>query len=165
MLHSGTAGAALAGALHGIRGVAVSLASAAPQHWDTAGAVLQPVLAWAAEHGRTDRVLNLNVPDLPVQRVRGLRQAPLARLGAVQATVEASDGAVRLTYADVETFAGADATPDAELDPDAPGADGGPVTDSVLLAHGWATLTQLRAPADDPLPDFVGWDGPPPPVA
>ena len=119
MLHSGTAGAALAGALHGIRGVAVSARERRAAALGHRGRRAQPVLAWAAEHGRTDRVLNLNVPDLPVQRVRGLRQAPLAGLGAVQATVEASDGAVRLTYADVETFAGADATPDTgpQLDP------------------------------------------------
>ena len=164
ILHSGTVGAALAGALHGIPGIAVSLASGSPQHWATPGAVLKPVLAWAVEHGRTDRVLNLNVPDLPVDRVRGLRQVPLARLGAVQATVETTDGAVRLIHTDTETFAGADATPDQEIDPDGPGPGGGPVTDSVLLAHGWATLTQLWAPADDPIADVVGWDGPPPSV-
>jgi 5'-nucleotidase len=162
VLHSGTAGAAMAGALHGIRGIAVSLASSAPRHWDTAGAVLAPVLAWAQEHAPTDRVLNLNVPDLPPERVRGLRRAPLARLGAVQATVDRTGGALRLTYADVETFAGADARTDEEIDPDAPSPTGELPTDSVLLAHGWATLTQLRAPADDPDAPLPSWDGPPP---
>lgn len=159
LLHSGTAGAALAGALHGIPGIAVSLASAAPQHWDTAGVVLGPVLAWAEEHARPDRVLNLNVPDLPPERVRGLRRAPLARLGAVQAKVDRAGGFLRLSYADVETFAGADAVPDKEIDPDAPDATGALPTDSVLLAHGWATVTQLRAPADDPDAPLPRWDG------
>lgn len=152
LLHSGTAGAALTGALHGIPGIAVSIASGAPRHWDTAGVVLEPVLAWAEEHARADRVLNLNVPDLPPARVRGLRRAPLAALGEVQSHVEHRDGRVRVTYADVETLAGADGA--AEIDPDGP-----PPTDAQLLAHGWATLTQLRAPADDPDAPLPGWDG------
>ncbi len=162
ILHSGTAGAALAGALHGIPGVAVSLASADPQHWDTAGVVLGPVLEWAAVHARKDRVVNLNVPDVPADRVRGLRRAPLARLGAVQAKVDRTGGALRLTYADVETFAGAQARTDEEIDADEPGPGGEPRTDAVLLAHGWATLTQLRAPADDPDAPLPSWDGPAP---
>ena len=159
VLHSGTAGAALAGALHAIPGVAVSLASSDPQHWGTAGAVLAPMLAWTEQHPLPDRVLNLNVPDLPPDRVRGLRPAPLARLGAVQAAVDRTEGLLRLTYADVETFAGADAVPDEEIDPDAPAPQGGPRTDAVLLAHGWATLTVLRSPAFDTDVALPSWDG------
>jgi 5'-nucleotidase len=161
LLHSGTAGAVLAGALHGIRGVAFSLASAAPEHWLTAGRVAAPVLAWAVEHAPTDRVLNVNVPDVAPDRVRGLRQAPLARLGAVQARVETTSGQMRLTYADVETFAGTDAVRDDETGvrmPEAPGDS----TDAVLLARGWATVSMIRAPADDPAALVPTWDGPPP---
>ena len=159
LLHSGTAGAALTGALHDVPGIAVSIASSDPQHWDTAGAVLGPVLAWAEEHARPDRVLNLNVPDLPTARVRGLRRAPLARLGAVQARVDREGGFLRMSSSDVETFTGGPARPDAELDPDARDADGALPTDAVLLAHGWATLTQIHSPADDPDAALPSWDG------
>ncbi len=159
ILHSGTAGAALAAALHGIRAIAVSIASPAPRHWMTAGAVLRPVLVWAEQHARADRALNLNVPDLPIGQVRGLRRARLAQLGAVQAKVETTDGHLRLSFSDVETFAGTDVPTDDHGDHST--QSDAPETDATLLAHGWATVTQLRAPADDRGAALPGWLGPP----
>lgn len=155
LLHSGTAGAAFTGALHGIPGVAVSIASSAPQHWDTAGVVLEPVLAWAEQHARGDRVLNLNVPDLPPARVRGLRRAPLAPLVEVPSRLERHDGRVRVVYDGDGMPVGSDA----HVDPAVPGPDGLLPSDALLLAHGWATLSQLRAPADDADAPLPGWDG------
>ncbi|GCD21945.1 5'/3'-nucleotidase SurE [Cellulomonas algicola] len=131
VLHSGTVGAALSGATHGIKGLAVSIAYHDPRHWETAGAFARPVLDWVVAHCPGDRVLNLNVPDLPVEQVRGLRKAPLASFGAVQARIhELEHGHLQLTYSDVEIT----------REPD---------TDAGMLARGWATVTQLLAPAFD----------------
>jgi 5'-nucleotidase len=139
VLHSGTVGAALSGATHDIPGLAVSIAEQDPRHWETAAWFARPVLEWLVAHGERNRVLNLNVPDRPVDAVRGLRKAPLASFGAVQARVhEVEHGNLQLTYADVEIT----------REPD---------TDAGLLARGWATLTQLRAPcfdADAALPEL-----------
>lgn len=52
VLHSGTVGAALSAATHGIRGLAVSLADARPQHWATAGAYTAHVLRWLLDQPR-----------------------------------------------------------------------------------------------------------------
>lgn len=131
VLHSGTVGAALSAAAHGVTGMAVSIASADPQHWDTARAVVDQGLAWLAENEIGDRVLNINVPDAPLERLRGIRPASLASFGAVQARVrEEGEGYVQLEYS---------------------GVTGGeePDTDHHLLTRGWATWTLVRAPVAD----------------
>ena len=131
VLHSGTVGAALAAATHGVRSMAVSIASADPQHWETTRAVVDHALEWLTEHDIGDRVLNVNVPDTPIDKLRGIRSAALASFGAVQARVkEEGVGYVDLTYTIVE-----------------PGDE--PNTDHHLLSRGWATWTVLRAPVAD----------------
>ncbi|MCB2412304.1 5'/3'-nucleotidase SurE [Demequina sp. TTPB684] len=131
VLHSGTVGAALSAAAHGVRGMAVSIASAEPQHWPTARAVVDRSLEWLTDHDIGDRVLNVNIPDVPLEKLRGIRPATLASFGAVQARVkEEGVGFVNLTYAKVE-----------------PGEE--PDTDHQLLSRGWATWTLVRAPVAD----------------
>lgn len=130
VLHSGTVGAPLTGTTHGIPGIAVSLASPEPQHWDTPRPYVEAALDWLLASGLRDRVLNLNVPDVPADEVRGLRQAPLAAVGVVQGVVHEHEGHLRLTYSDVESL-----------------GDAG--SDAVLLDEGFATLTLLRAPVFD----------------
>ncbi|WP_454049905.1 5'/3'-nucleotidase SurE [Cellulomonas sp. Marseille-Q8402] len=147
VLHSGTVGAALSAATHGIAGLAVSIADARPQHWSTAGVFTAHVLEWMLDQQRRpDRVINLNVPDRPLADVRGLRRAPLAAFGAVQARVhEVEHGNLMLTYSELA------ASQETE-------------TDAGLLLRGWATVTQLHAPAfdaDATLPELQGPLGPP----
>lgn len=140
VLHSGTVGAALSAATHGIRGLAVSLAAPRPRHWATAEAYAAHVLRWMLDRPpQPDRVVNLNVPDRPLAAVRRLRRAPLAAFGAVQARVhEAEHGHLVLTYAEHWV----------SREPD---------TDAGMLERGWATMTLLHAPAydaDAPLPEL-----------
>lgn len=131
VLHSGTVGAALTGTTHDIPGVAVSLASADPQHWDTPVPYVEQALDWLLASGLRDRVVNVNVPDVPPDEVQGVRQAPLAAVGVVQGIVHAVDeGHLQLTYSDIAEHGDTD-------------------TDAALLAQGFATLTLLRAPVFD----------------
>ncbi|GII98490.1 5'-nucleotidase [Sediminihabitans luteus] len=139
VLHSGTVGAALSATTHGITSVAVSIDAAAPTHWDTARRVTDHGLAWATSHDLAGRVLNLNVPDLPLDRVRGLRQAPLATFGAVSARIHQDDDR-NLTL----RYTGTDAS-------------GEPESDAGLLVRGWATATLLRAPFADVSAVFPGF--------
>jgi 5'-nucleotidase len=153
VLHSGTVGAALTAASAGLRAMAVSLDVLTPtagtaasggaaiaaldeaddeaRHWDTASHLardLFPAMAGAP----AGTVINLNVPDRPPDRVRGLRRADLARFGQVSMTIaEAGEGYVRTSVQESET------RPD-------------PGTDLSLLAEGWATVTAIRTViADD----------------
>ncbi|MGH3277266.1 MAG: 5'/3'-nucleotidase SurE [Streptosporangiaceae bacterium] len=130
VLHSGTVGAALTAASHGIPAMAISLASAAPAHWDAAGAAAARVLRWFMPRATEPVVVNVNLPDLPASELRGLRPARLAAFGAVQAQVKADDsepasGSIALTFA----------RPAGTADPD---------SDLALLRQGWATVTVLR---------------------
>jgi 5'-nucleotidase len=145
VIHSGTVGAAFSAATHGIHAMAVSIASAAPQHWATAGLVAAHALPWLLEREDRTKVLNVNTPDVPPEQLLGVRKAPLASFGSVQARVhEVDKGNLMVTYSALD--AGVDASSDAGL-----------------LAAGWATLTLLEAPcyvADAELPEHP--EGPPP---
>lgn len=134
VLHSGTVGATLTGATHGLPGLAVSLAGAADwtaEHaWNTAEEVARRALRWTLDNPQGPTVVNVNVPDVPPDRLRGLRPARLAAFGAVQAEVgEVGQGFVALTFREVS-------------DHPEPG------TDVALLREGWATVTLLRAPCE-----------------
>jgi 5'-nucleotidase len=147
VLHSGTVGAAFTAAANGCRAMAVSLdvltadtASAASggaaalhpgrgeekRNWSTAASLaadLLPALKGIPE----GTVLNLNVPDAPADRVKGVRRARLARFGQVQmAVAETGQGYVRTALEES-------------------GATLEPGTDLALLADGYATLTAVRA--------------------
>ena len=145
VLHSGTVGAALTAASHGIPALALSMASAAPAHWDAAGAAVTRLLRWFAPRATLPVVTNVNLPDRAADQLRGFRAARLAAFGAVQAQVRAhsadpSSGSVPVTFA----------RPAGEPDPD---------SDLALLRQGWATITVLRGlcEADDKL-DLSGLD-------
>ena len=88
ILHSGTVGAAFTAYQQNCPGLAVSSAvvdmtSSAPVHWETAAIVAGPVFDWLAADGRCV-VLDCNVPDVPVDKVLGLRAGGLAIVGASQ---------------------------------------------------------------------------------
>ncbi|RLZ03946.1 5'/3'-nucleotidase SurE [Kocuria tytonicola] len=135
-LHSGTVGAVLTAASHGIPGIAVSVTSGAPQHWETALLVTRFALERWEGRACHEWILNLNVPDVAPERLRGLRPARLASFGAVQAQIGRGDEKhIAVTYS-------------AETGPEEPDSD------HHLLTHGWATATLLRAPVDDPHQDL-----------
>jgi 5'-nucleotidase len=125
VLHSGTVGAALTARTHGVPALAFSLDDRGPLHWETAAAIAHDVIAWAVESPEL-LVLNVNIPDVPLAEVRGLRPAKLASFGAVQTTVtEIGQGYVKVAYRQ----------PDAELEPG---------TDAALLADDYACYTPLQ---------------------
>ena len=134
VLHSGTVGAALTARTLGAPALAVSNVAPNPQHWDTAAEMAQRALSWLLERAEDEAAnpltLSVNVPDLPLSQVKGLREARLAAFGAVQAEVhETGEDFVAMTFSEV----------DAELVPG---------TDAHLLSEGWATVTSLAAPCE-----------------
>jgi 5'-nucleotidase len=138
LLHSGTVGAALTAITYGRSSLAVSLASNGDQwSWATAVEVARPVVTWLLA-ATTPAVLNLNVPNVRAEAVRGLRRADLASFGAVQTKVtEVGHGYIHLEYSEIDPFVE-------------------PHSDAGLLAHGWAVLTPLRPLSNDPEQDLTG---------
>lgn len=158
VLHSGTVGAALTAANSGCRGMAVSLDVLSPAAGTAAsGGAAIAALDTADDEARNWRtaadlavrllppllevpegtVLNLNVPDLPADKLRGVQRAAVARFGQVQmAVAERGQDFVRTSIQE----SGARVEPGTEL---------------AYLAEGYATITAIRAiveVADVPLP-------------
>jgi 5'-nucleotidase len=145
-LHSGTVGAALTGAQFGVRGLAVSIAWATePDFWETAVGLacgIIPVLADA----EPATVLNLNVPAVAPDDLKGLRHGRLGRVGLIRSvrpehTPLPVDGPAvdRTGGAIVLSLRGASEDADrirerSELEPD---------SDAALVEDGWASLTPL----------------------
>jgi 5'-nucleotidase len=125
VLHSGTVGAALTARAHGCRALAVSIATGEPLHWSTAAQISEQAMRWLVDID--DRVvLNVNVPNVVPDAVRGVRQGTLAPFGSVQTTIaESGKGWVRLGVADE------DRVPQ-------------PGSDDALVADGYACVTPLQ---------------------
>jgi 5'-nucleotidase len=142
VLHSGTVGAALTAANHGIPAMAVSLdvlpgedaggslaeyftgVESDSLHWATASEVARRFLS-TVDTLPTETILNINVPNRHLEALAGVRQARLAPFGHVQmAVAETGEGYVRTT---VERSTD-------RLAPD---------TDTALLSHGYATVTVI----------------------
>ena len=151
VIHSGTVGATLTASHAGLRGLAVSLDVLTPaaataasggaaiaeidkvddeqRHWGSAADLAVRLLPQLT-HAPAGTVLNLNVPDLHVDGIRGLRRARLARFGQVQVSIaEAGEGYVRTAVQAAEET----------LEPD---------TDLAALADNYAVVTPIRAPGE-----------------
>ena len=151
VVHSGTVGATLTASHAGLHGLAVSLDVLSPangtaasggqaiadlehaddenRHWDSAAGLAMKLLP-TLTHTPPGTVLNLNVPDMHVDGIRGLRRATLARFGQVQMSIaEAGDGFVRTAV-------------QAADEPLEPG------TDLAALADGFAVVTPIRSPEE-----------------
>src|SRR5436305_186472 len=100
-----------------------------PLRWETPAHFAGRTLPWLLD-AAPGTVLNLNVPDVPVDMVAGFVRAHLSSAGVVQATLtEVGKGYVKLSY--VES--------DGHLESD---------SDAALLAAGYATITPLCAPCE-----------------
>jgi 5'-nucleotidase len=141
LLHSGTAGAAFTAINQGVPGLAFSLNKQAPEHWETASEAARQVLDWYSEHPVEGAILNVNIPDVPLPELRGLRAATLASQGAVQAQLgEVGEGYMTMTF---------------KRDP----FDHHPDSDTALMREGYTTITAVRTPSVAEHVDLSSLDG------
>lgn len=137
VLHSGTVGAALTASTFERPAVAFSMAAAKPRHLDTAAGLASSVLAWMQDASRPI-VLNVNVPDVPTDQLRGLVPTRLASYGAVQTNItESGAGYVQFEFNE-------------------PDADHETGTDTAALAEGYACFTALSAVCEHEGADTTG---------
>jgi 5'-nucleotidase len=99
-----------------------------PAHWDTAATVAASALSWlASDEAPPCTVLNVNVPNRPLDRLEGARAATLAPFGTVRSSVvEAAPDGGRLQIEFRPT--------DTELPPD---------SDTAVVARGSVSVTAL----------------------
>lgn len=137
IVHSGTVGAVLTARTFGSSGVAVSLAPSQSWRWETAAAVARAAVEWIL-HRERRTTLNVNVPALPLEQIKGARWARIDEFGYFRvATADASQRTLQLEVSDRSS-----------------GSD--PRSDTALCREGYVALTLLSAieqepdPSDDP---------------
>ena len=138
-LHSGTVGAVLTGANFGVSGLAVSIGVGDEIHWGTAGSLAAAAVDWLV--GQPPKtVLNLNVPNVTLDELRGIRWASLAPFGTVRAgLVDAPGGGLQMELREHgETLP--------------------PQSDTALVRDGYAAITSIvgiRAAAEAPVAEHI----------
>jgi 5'-nucleotidase len=130
VLYSGTVAAAMEGRFLGLPAIAVSLVGPGSQHYDAAARVVLNLL------DRLHRVplpaatiLNVNVPDLPFERIRGVHATRLGHRHKSESVVKATDPRGRPIY---------------WVGPAGPEQDAGPGTDFFAVREGFVSVTPIQ---------------------
>ena len=132
VLYSGTVAAAVEGRFLGLPTMAVSLVPERGQarHFDTAARVARQLVdRLLSEPLHQSTILNVNVPDLPYEEIRGFEATRLGYRHRAEAVVKAEDPRGRPIY-----WVGAAG----------PGQDAGPGTDFHAIASGCVSVTPLQ---------------------
>lgn len=130
-VYSGTVAAATEGFLLGIPSIAVSLAGSGNlQHYETAARVaVELVQRFAGNTHSQPWLLNVNVPDLPYQQLRGQQVTRLGRRHKAEPVIKASNPHGQPVY-----WVGAAGKEQ----------DAGDGTDFHAVRHGYAAITPLQ---------------------
>lgn len=129
VLYSGTVAAAMEGRYMGLPSIAVSMGSRGHDHYDTAARVVADIVQRMAEQPlRLDTILNINVPSVPYEQLRGIRVTRLGRRHRAETMVHSKDPFGRDIY-----WYG----PIGGQQDDAEG------TDFHAVAHGYVSITPL----------------------
>ena len=129
-IYSGTVAAATEGFLLGIPSIAISLAGREGRHFETASRVAKNLVArFQAHRFDAPMLLNVNVPDLPWERIAGIE---VTRLGKRHK----AEGVVRTTNPRGQTVYWIGAAGEAQ--------DAGPGTDFYALASNRVSVTPLQ---------------------
>ena len=129
-IYSGTVAAASEGFLFGIPSMAVSLASKAGRHFETAAAVaVQLVERFAEKPMREPMLLNVNVPDIALDQLAGVEATRLGRRHKAEPVVKLQTPRGETAY---------------WIGPAGEAQDAGPGTDFHAVASGRASVTPLQ---------------------
>jgi 5'-nucleotidase len=92
VLYSGTVAAAMEGRFLGVPAIAVSLTNHAGKHFDTAARIVVRLIERLGnEPLPADTILNVNVPDLPLEQLAGVEATRLGHRHQAEAMIRASD--------------------------------------------------------------------------
>jgi 5'-nucleotidase len=129
-IYSGTVAAATEGYLLGLPSIAVSLASFEGKHYETAARVTRELVQrFRAVPFAEPILLNVNVPDIPYDQLKGTQVTRLGRR-------HKAEPAIRTTTPRNETVYW--------IGPAGPAADAGEGTDFYAVEHGWVSVTPLQ---------------------
>jgi 5'-nucleotidase len=99
VIYSGTVAAAMEGRFLGLPAIAVSLVSSQPGHFDTAARVVLDLLErLKGEPVPAETILNVNVPDLPYDKLRGWQVTRLGQRHKSEPVISQTDPRGRPIY-------------------------------------------------------------------
>ena len=130
VVYSGTVAAAMEGRYLGFPAIAISIVSKYPKHLETAATVVKKLV----EHLKSDSlpgeiILNVNVPDVPLQAIRGVRSTRLGNRHIAEPAIADSDPRGNPIY-----WIGASG----------PEQDAGVGTDFHAISEGYVSVTPLH---------------------
>lgn len=130
VLYSGTVAAATEGRFLGLPAMAVSIASREPRYLETAARVAATLVSnLTSDALGSSLILNVNVPDLPFERLAGMRATRLGHRHKAEPVVRAIDPRGHTVY---------------WVGPAGPEQDAGPGTDFYALRQGFVSVTPLQ---------------------
>lgn len=129
-IYSGTVAAATEGFLLGIPSIAISMASYEVNHFQTAGRVARHLVEkFIANPIREAVLLNVNVPDIPFDSIKGMETTRLGRRHKAEPVVKMTSPRNETVY-----WVGAAGA----------AADAGPGTDFNAVERGFVSITPLQ---------------------
>lgn len=147
ILYSGTVAAATEGRFLGFPAIAVSLVGRQSQHYETAAEITkQLVLRLINDPLPANTILNVNVPDLPLDKIQGVEVTRLGKRHSAEPIVRDTDPRGQTIY---------------WIGPAGPEQDAGPGTDFYAVNHGKVSITplQLDLTCYRAFDQLVGWLG------
>lgn len=130
VLYSGTVAAAIEGRFLGLPAMALSMVGGNIQHYDTAATIAgQLVLKMRGDVLPSQTILNINVPDLPIDQIRGMQVTRLGTRHGADPTIKDHDPRGRPIY---------------WIGPPGLEADAGPGTDFYAVSQGYVSITPLQ---------------------
>ena len=129
VIYSGTVAAAMEGRYMGLPAVAVSLAGKELAHYDSAGYYAAKIVSQLkACPLPANQILNVNVPDLPLDQIKGIKVTRLGARHRATSMVKMADPGGRTIY---------------WVGPLAKEDDAGPGTDFYAIANGYVSITPI----------------------
>jgi 5'-nucleotidase len=128
-IYSGTVAAATEGHLFGVPSIAVSLAADGGDHYDTAARVVSELIQRHRPVAGRALLLNVNVPDLPYDRLKGVRVTRLGKRHKAEPVVKTTNPRGQVVY-----WVGAAGC----------AQDAGEDTDFHAVAEGYVSVTPLQ---------------------
>jgi 5'-nucleotidase len=130
VLYSGTVAAATEGRFLGLPAIALSMNSHNPKHYETGARVAEELVAsLLREPLAPDSIINVNIPDLPYESLKGYRVTRLGHRHKAEPVVRSVDPRGRTIY---------------WVGPAGAEQDSGPGTDFHAVREGWVSVTPLQ---------------------
>jgi 5'-nucleotidase len=145
VLYSGTVAAAMEGRFLGLPAIAVSMASFEPKHFASAAkAVVQVVDRLQGTPLKQDSILNINVPDLPWDQIKGIKATRLGNRHKSEGVIKQADPRGEPMY---------------WVGPPGKAQDAGEGTDFHAVEHDFISVTPLQIDLTryDSLQHLDGW--------